>query len=78
MAGLLDDTDTARHTVPVERLSPAVGYPNTLGRQDRCLPTSAAVAWVLACLWVAELLACPGRLRCEVNPGQLIRRLSLR
>jgi hypothetical protein len=78
MAGLLDDTDTARQTVPVEYLGYVVGYPDTLGRQDRCLPTSAAVAWVLACLLVAGLLVCPGRHRCGVDPGQLIRRLSLR
>jgi hypothetical protein len=36
MAGLLDDTDTARQTVPVEYLGYVVGYP--AGRIDACRP----------------------------------------
>jgi hypothetical protein len=38
MEGLVDDT------VPAEYLGAAVGYSDTLGRRDCCLPTSAAVA----------------------------------
>ena len=78
MAGLVDDT--GRHTVPVDYRSAAVGCPDTLARQDCCLPLPVGpVAWESACLWVSGLSVCLVRRRCGTRnrdrpPGTLSQR----
>jgi hypothetical protein len=66
--------DTGRHTLPAECLSgAAVGCPDTLGRQDCCLPTVVAGTQGLACLYFSFSLDDPDHHGCELIPSYSMR-----